>query len=89
MKRLLILASALLSISVAHATTAKKVLKPSHTNSQANLGTSFKFDGTNLGGKFQSAMSTTSTVENDKFMDDLLGARKSFNDRNQKDDERN
>jgi hypothetical protein len=53
------------------------------------LGTSFRFDGSSLHGKFQTSPSTTATVENDKFLEDMLGARKSFADRTAKDQDRN
>jgi hypothetical protein len=55
----------------------------------AKLGTSFKFDGSSLRGKYQSSLSTTATVENDKYMDDLLAGRKEFSDRQREDQERN
>lgn len=53
------------------------------------LGTSHRFDGSSLHGKFQTSPSTTATVEDDKFLEDLLGARKHFNDRIKKDSARN
>jgi hypothetical protein len=71
------------------ATKAKtKTVRASQVN-QAQLGTSFRFDGSSLHGKFQSAPSTVATVENDKFLEDLIGARKNFKDRERQDDERN
>lgn len=62
---------------------------PAVQRGHAKLGTSFKFDGTALHGKYQNTPSTTATVENDKYLDDLLGARQNFNDRTAKDQERN
>lgn len=56
---------------------------------KAKLGTSFKFDGSSLRGKYQSSLSTTATVENDKYLDDLLGGRTQFEDRSQREKERN
>lgn len=63
--------------------------KPQPSRGKARLGTSFRFDGTALHGKYQKTPGTTATVENDKFLEDLLGARKSFEDRDAKDRERN
>lgn len=53
------------------------------------LGTSFKFDGSALRGKYNSSMSTAATVENDKLLDDLLKGRTQFADRLEKETERN
>jgi hypothetical protein len=58
-------------------------------SSDAKLGTSFRFDGTTLRGKYQTSLGTTATVENDKYLEDLLGARKHFKDRLQKEQDRN
>jgi len=66
---------------------AKK--KAAVKNPDSKLGTSFKLDGSSLRGKYQSSMSTTATVENDKYMEDLLAGRKEMNDRLQRDQERN
>lgn len=59
------------------------------TKNDAKLGTSFRFDGTTLRGKYQTSLGTTATVESDKYLEDLLGARKHFKDRLQKDQDRN
>jgi hypothetical protein len=64
-------------------------VKKTDKTAKPKLGTSFKFDGSALRGKYQSSLNTTATVENDKFLDDLLGGRKEFNDRLQRDQERN
>jgi hypothetical protein len=85
MKTPILLAASLLLISVMSSAAPTK-RKPSP---HAKLGTSFRFDGTSLHGKFQNSPSTTATVENDKFLEDLLGARKNFDDRSQKDRQRN
>lgn len=53
------------------------------------LGTSFKFDGSALRGKYQTSLSTKAAVENDKLLEDLLGGRTQFEDRIQQDQERN
>lgn len=89
MKKFLMLALVLLlsQVTVQSGFAAKK--KAAAKNSDAKLGTSFKFDGSSLRGKYQSSMSTTATVENDKYMDDLLAGRKEFSDRQQRDQERN
>lgn len=59
------------------------------TSKKGNLGTSFKFDGTTLRGKYNTSLGTSATVEDDKYLDDLLGGRKSFNDRIKKENQRN
>gem|GEM_PF-3337297 len=46
-----------------------------------NLSTDVRFDGSAVHGKFQSAADGVATVEDDKYLDDLLGVRKSFADR--------
>jgi len=53
------------------------------------LGTSFKFTGSSLRGKYQTSMGTAATVENDKLLDDLLKGRTQFADRLEKETERN
>jgi len=63
----------------------KKIQKKDKTQ----MGTSFRFDGSSLHGKYQSSPSTVATVENDKVLEDLLGARKNFKDRITADKERN
>ncbi len=78
--------SLLLCISVASATETGTKKKG---NTSAKLGTSFKFDGSTLRGKYQTSLGTSATVENDKYLDDLLGGRKHFEDRVKKDDQRN
>lgn len=72
----------------AKAKPAKPAMKSSKLNS-AQLGTSFRFDGSSLHGKFQSSPSTVATVENDKYLEDLLGARRNFKDRSKRDGQRN
>ncbi len=86
MKITIMMACLLLSMNSVLA--AKKGGQPKR-NSNVQLGTSFKFDGTTLRGKYQSALGTSATVENDKYLEDLLGGRKSFADRTQEDRERN
>lgn len=55
----------------------------------SSMGTSFKFDGSALRGKYNSSMSTAATVENDKLLEDLLKGRTQFADRLEKETERN
>ncbi|WP_374079745.1 hypothetical protein [Bdellovibrio bacteriovorus] len=66
---------------------AEKNAKPATTKRQ--LGTSFKFNGSSLRGKYQSSMGTAATVENDKLLEDLLKGRTQFEDRQEKETERN
>jgi hypothetical protein len=86
MKILILMACLLLSVKVVLAAETGASKKG---NSKAKLGTSFKFDGTTLRGKYQTSLGTNATVEDDKYLDDLLGGRKSFSDRIKKDDQRN
>jgi hypothetical protein len=78
------MASVLLSISSALAQPA-----PKKGSAKAQLGTSFKFDGTTLRGKYQTPLGTNATVEDDKYLDDLLGGRVRFTDKDQKEKQRN
>ena len=86
MKNLIVLACLLLSVNVALGAQTKPQKK---VGPKAQLGTSFKLDGSTLRGKYQTALGTNATVENDKYLDDLLGGRKSFQDRIQEDAKRN
>ncbi|MFN7729715.1 MAG: hypothetical protein ACK5P7_11210 [Bdellovibrio sp.] len=92
MKTILLLAWALLMFHAANAASgssnSKTKAHASPSRDRAKLGTSFRFDGSSLHGKFQNSPSTTATVENDKFLEDLLGARKHFDDRLKEDQER-
>ncbi|MDG0817511.1 hypothetical protein [Bdellovibrio svalbardensis] len=93
MKNPLIVASLLLVVSSSFgAPSYAKTSTPKVTKVAANgtkLGTSFKFDGSALRGKYQSSLSTKAAVENDKLLEDLLGGRTQFEDRIQQDQERN
>lgn len=89
MKNSLILALVLLLGVLPESSMAAKKKETLKNKPASTLGTSFKLDGSSLRGKYQSSMSTTATVENDKYMDDLLAGRKEFNDRLQQDTERN
>ena len=45
------------------------------------LSTNVRFEDHLINGKYQNAFEAVSTVENDKDIDDLIGTRKSFQDR--------
>jgi hypothetical protein len=81
MKPLILMALVLLTLQTATADTVKKRKKGPSAKTQVTLGTSFRFDGSSLHGKYQTSPATTATVENDKFLEDILGARKNFDDR--------
>jgi len=49
-----------------------------------NLSTDINFDGRLVKGKYQSSSESITTVENEKNLDDLIGVRKNFKDRNEK-----
>lgn len=70
------------STTEAQAQTPKK-------GTRAQLGTSFRFNPNALQGKRQMSPNLTATVENDKYLDDLLAPRKSFKDRIDQDKQRN
>jgi hypothetical protein len=90
MKKFLALALVLLSVVSAETSfAAKKSSTAKKDDGKPQLGTSFKFSGSSLRGKYNNSMSATATVENDKYLEDLLGGRKQFEDRNQKELERN
>lgn len=90
MKTLLkVMALVLLVSSIGSANTGTGKKRTVKKNPDSQLGTNFRFDGTALHGKYQSSPSTVATVENDKFLEDLLGVRKSFKDRAKEDNERN
>jgi hypothetical protein len=56
----------------------KKVTK---TTQEGQLGTSFAFDAASVRGKYQMAGQGIAAVEDEKVLDDLLGLRRSFKDR--------
>lgn len=51
---------------------------------KSKLSTDIKFDGHTVGGKTQAPFESLTEVENEKMIDQLIGARKNFNDRIQK-----
>ncbi len=46
-----------------------------------NLSTAISFDGSAVHGKYQQSMDGAATVEDDKYLHDLLSVRSSFRDR--------
>ncbi len=58
----------------------KKAL-PGAQNGQ--LGTNFSFEAASVHGKYQMAGQGVATVEDEKVLDDLLGLRRQFKDREQ------
>lgn len=92
MKKQTLLALVLLGLLSSHVVFAngKKLAKAeTKAASRAQLGTSFRFNPNAFHGKRQVSPSLTATVENDKYLDDLLAPRKSFNDRIEQDNKRN
>jgi hypothetical protein len=87
MKALKPMALILLSLLTCVSFAAEK--KAAKTESKSQLSRSFRFDGSSLRGKYQSSLGTSATVENDKYMDDLLGGRKKFDDRIREEKQRN
>ncbi len=63
-------------------TKTKTVTKSVTTKPQDDqLGTSFSFDAASVRGKYQTAGQGIAMVEDEKVLDDLLGLRRSFKDR--------
>ncbi|KHD87034.1 MAG: hypothetical protein OM95_16625 [Bdellovibrio sp. ArHS] len=91
MKSVISLALVLLSLLTTEVSAAagKDVRTVKSPTKKSQLGTSFKFNGSTLRGKYQSSMGTAATVENDKLLDDLLKGRTHFSDRQAKEAERN
>jgi hypothetical protein len=56
----------------------KKVTQKSQ---DSQLGTNFSFEAASVRGKYQSAGQGIAMVEDEKVLDDLLGLRRSFKDR--------
>lgn len=74
MKTILISLLLLLSLDQAQA----------NPHAKPKLSTDIKFDGQAVGGKMQAPFESLTEVENEKLIDQLIGARKNFNDRIQK-----
>jgi hypothetical protein len=93
MKKQILVASLLLTF-LAVGSTAQQAMAAAKKNAdkpqgRAQLGTSFRFNPDALRGKRQASPNLTATVENDKYLDDLLAPRKSFRDRIEQDKQRN
>lgn len=93
MNSIVIMAPLLLSLlsgpALANERGAKHQGVKKEQSHKPKLGTSFKFDGSALRGKYQSSLNTKATVEDDKLLEDLLGGRKRFDDKIEQDQERN
>lgn len=50
-------------------------------STKSNLSTNIDFNDQTVGGKYQSPMEALSVVEDEKSIDDLIGVRKNFHDR--------
>ncbi len=57
--------------------------KASSRAQKSQLGTSFSFDAASVRGKYQMAGQGVATIEDEKVLEDLLGMRKHFKDREQ------
>ncbi len=67
-----------------------KSLKPkAMTNAKKEYGTSHAFNSASIKGKVQEGNMRRIVVENDKSLEDLLGVRKNFADRDREESERN
>jgi hypothetical protein len=55
---------------------------------KSQLGTSFSFDAASVRGKYQMAGQGIALVEDEKVLDDLLGLRRQFKDREQQEESR-
>lgn len=93
MKQVIFLAPLLLSLLSVPATASQKGTRANTVKKEQSykpkLGTSFKFDGSALRGKYQSSLNTKATVENGKMLEDLLGGRNRFDDKIEQDEQRN
>lgn len=73
---------------------AKNTVKPAGKSQvksqvQGDYQTNMAFDGTQLNGRLAEGSLRKIVVENDKSLDDLLGVRKKFDDREQEESQRN
>ena len=60
---------------------AKVTKSVSKKDPKSQLGTSFSFDAASVRGKYQMAGQGIALVEDEKVLDDLLGLRRQFRDR--------
>lgn len=77
------------STKAAASSKKQTAVKSNAASAQPQLGTSFRFSGSTLRGKYQTSMSLNASVENDKLLEDLLTGRTNFDDRAQQDQQRN
>lgn len=93
MKKSLALALVLLSVSVSlfgvEGFAASKKAHAKKDDGKPQLGTSFKLSRMTMRGKYNTTLGASAKVEDDKYLEDLLGGRKQFEDRMQKETERN
>lgn len=79
---LLIATPAFAKTKVSKSSVKSKVTKNvTQRGTDGQLGTSFSFDAASVRGKYQMAGQGIASVEDEKVIDDLLGLRRSFKDR--------
>lgn len=61
--------------------TAQVTKKVTQRAQDSQLGTNFSFEAASVRGKYQTAGQGIAMVEDEKVLDDLLGLRRSFKDR--------
>jgi hypothetical protein len=81
-------AQAKASKSKAKGSKTKVTKKVTADDENSQVGTSFAFDAASVRGKYQMAGQGIATVEDEKVMDDLLGLRRTFRDRQAQEDSR-
>jgi hypothetical protein len=86
---LLTLSSFVVTASNGNKKVAKKPIKAATLKEQGKFETRMAFNGTKLKGKLNEGSLRKIVVENDKSLEDLLGVRKKFDDREQDEMERN
>jgi hypothetical protein len=87
-----LLVASFLCSSVHAKTTARKEIKPKgkiSKTSDSKFSTSHSFEGTNISGRVQQTDLRRIVIENDKSIEDLLGVRAHFLDREKEELERN
>ncbi len=82
----LVLSVGLVAEAATNTTKTKKTTKvvSSKTHANTKLSTDVKFDGQLVGGQIQTPFESLTVVENEKSIDDLIGVRQNFSDRNEK-----
>lgn len=88
---ILMIAESSLAEKARRAPHAQKAVKAVAANSSmpSEFSTNMSFEGKSIKGKVQSGSLRKIVVENDKSLDDLLGVRRHFDDREQQEGERN